>query len=58
MPSVEHDGVIVTNDYKELEGIHFVNHLKERYGLPAIIENEERVVVYGRRTSRFSRKIN
>ncbi|WMJ86830.1 ROK family transcriptional regulator [Anaerocolumna sp. MB42-C2] len=55
LPGVERDGVIVANDYKELEGLHFANNLKERYGLPVIIENDINAAVagYGRTLGTF-----
>lgn len=47
LPGVEHDGTIVYNDYKELEGISFTSHFQEKYHLFIIVENDVNAAVFG-----------
>ncbi len=47
LPGVARDGVILTNDYKELEGVSFTEHFQRKYHLPAIIENDVNAAVFG-----------
>ncbi len=47
LPGVERDGVILTNDYTELEGISFTEHFQRKYRLPVIIENDVNAAVFG-----------
>lgn len=47
LPGVEHGGMILTNDYKELEGIPFAGHFESKYRLPVRIENDVNVAVLG-----------
>ena len=52
LPGVAHDGVILSNDYKELEGISFAEHFQKKYQLPVMIENDVNAAVLG-----YSRKL-
>lgn len=47
LPGVERDGVIVMNDYKELEGIPFSEHFQKKYQLQVIIENDVNAAILG-----------
>lgn len=47
LPGVERGGVILMNDYKELEGIPFASHFQENYQLPVLIENDVNAAVFG-----------
>ena len=47
LPGVERNGVIIFNDYKELEGILFSDHFQNRYHLPVLIENDVNAAVFG-----------
>lgn len=47
LPGVERGGVILTNDYTELEGISFSDHFQQKYQLPVIIENDVNAAVFG-----------
>ncbi len=47
LPGVERDGVIVMNDYKELEGMPFSEHFQKKYQLPVIIENDVNAAILG-----------
>ncbi len=56
LPGVERNGVIITNDYKELEGILFSDHFQKKYQLPVLIENDVNAAVsgYGRNKKSMS----
>lgn len=47
LPGVERNGVIIVNDYKELEGILFSEHFQMKYQLPVLIENDVNTAVFG-----------
>jgi hypothetical protein len=47
LPGVERNGVILTNDYTELEGISFTDHFQRKYQLPVVIENDVNAAVFG-----------
>lgn len=47
LPGVERDGVILFNDYKELEGTTFADHFQKKYCLPVRIENDVNAAVFG-----------
>ncbi len=47
LPGVERDGVILANDYTELEGISFREHFQRKYQLPVVIENDVNAAVFG-----------
>lgn len=47
LPGVERDGIIVTNDYIELQGVSFRKHFQEKYNLPVTIENDVNAAVLG-----------
>ena len=47
LPGVERDGVILANDYKELEGVSFSDHFQCRYQMPVIVENDVNIAVFG-----------
>jgi predicted NBD/HSP70 family sugar kinase len=47
LPGVERDGVILINDFAELEGISFAEHFQSRYQLPVIIENDVNAAALG-----------
>ncbi len=47
LPGVEWNGVILTNDYTELEGISFRDYFQRKYQLPVIIENDVNAAVLG-----------
>lgn len=56
LPGIEQGGIILTNDYTELEGISFNEHFKTKYQLPVVIENDINAAVlgYGRNTKAVS----
>lgn len=47
LPGVERDGVILANDYKELEGASFTDYFQSRYQMPVIVENDVNIAVFG-----------
>jgi predicted NBD/HSP70 family sugar kinase len=47
LPGVERNGIILTNDYKELEGIDFLAHFQKKYKMPIITENDVNAAVLG-----------
>lgn len=47
LPGVERGGVILTNDYAELEGASFTEHFQGKYHLPVVIENDVNAAVFG-----------
>lgn len=47
LPGVEHNGIILTNDYSDLRGVSFTDYFKEKYNLPVIIENDVNAAVAG-----------
>lgn len=47
LPGVERNGVIVANDYAELEGVSFTKHFQEKYGLSVLVENDVNAAVLG-----------
>ncbi len=47
LPGVEVDGVILVNDYRELEGLPFAEHFQKKYQLPVLIENDVNAAVLG-----------
>lgn len=47
LPGVERDGVIVMNDYKELEGLAFSEHFQKKYQIQVIIENDVNAAILG-----------
>ncbi len=53
LPGVEHDGIIIANDYKELEGISFPDHFQYKYHMPVVVENDVNTAVSG-----YGRNIN
>lgn len=48
LPGQEQDGVILLNDYPALVGDGFLRHYRERYGLPAVFENDVNASILGR----------
>lgn len=47
LPGVEHNGIILSNDYTELEGISFTDRFQMKYQLPVVIENDVNAAVFG-----------
>lgn len=47
LPGVESNGVILFNDYTELEGISFRDYFQKKYRLPVSVENDVNVAVFG-----------
>ena len=47
LPGVERNGVILANDYTELEGVPFAEHFQKKYRLPVIMENDVNAAVSG-----------
>lgn len=47
LPGIERNGVILANDYKELEGISFTEHFQSKYQLSVVIENDVNTAVFG-----------
>lgn len=47
LPGTEHNGRIITNDYKELEGIFFTGHFQNKYQMPVVLENDVNMAVFG-----------
>lgn len=56
LPGIEQNGVILTNDYTELEGISFKEYFQTKYQLSVVIENDVNAAVlgYGRNTKAVS----
>lgn len=53
LPGVEHQGVILTIDYEDLEGVMFSQHFYDKHGLPVLVENDVNAALYG-----YSKMIN
>ena len=53
LPGVEHEGVILTIDYDDLEGVLFSQHFNEKYKRPVLVENDVNVALFG-----YSKLIN
>ena len=47
LPGVERDGVIISNDYTELEGLSFIEHFQKKYGRSVVVENDVNAAVLG-----------
>lgn len=47
LPGVEDKGVILANDYKELEGVSFIEHFQKKYDVSVTVENDVNVAVLG-----------
>lgn len=47
LPGTEHNGVMITNDYKNLNGTRFSEHYRERYNLPVKFKNDVNAAVTG-----------
>ncbi len=47
LPGIEQNGVILTNDYTELEGISFKEYFQTKYQLSVVIENDVNAAVLG-----------
>lgn len=47
LPGVEDQGTVIYNDSKQLIGVDFPQHFKERYGLSCIIGNDVNLAVLG-----------
>lgn len=47
LPGVEFDGVISTNDYQNLSGTRFLEYYQNKFGIPALFENDVNLAVLG-----------
>ncbi len=47
LPGVENDGLILSNNYKKLEGVFFTRHFEKKYCLPVITQNDVNAAVFG-----------
>ena len=47
LPGAEHNGIMITNDYKNLNGTRFSEHYRNRYNIPVKFENDVNAAVIG-----------
>ncbi|MBU3132738.1 ROK family protein [Clostridium gasigenes] len=47
LPGAEHNGTIITNDYKNLNGVRFSEYYRNRYNIPVKFENDVNAAVIG-----------
>ncbi len=56
LPGSEENGIILSNDYKQLVGSGFMQFYRERYGLPVVFVNDVNAAVNGYYASRENLK--